>query len=145
MSGPKAPPVHLAEDERQERLALIRAHKTPQHLSFRAQIILSLADGHKAREVARLLGTSRLTVRQWRSHWLARQHGAVSERVHAAPRPGTPATCSVEQWCQSRALAWEPPADSERPIRHWPPRAVAAEASKRGIVATISARHVGRF
>ena len=145
MSGPKAPPVHLAEDERQERLALIRAHKTPQHLSFRAQIILSLADGHNAREVARLLGTSRLTVRRWRSHWLARQHCAVSERFHDAPRPGTPATFSVEQWCQIMALACEPPADSERPISHWTPREVAAEAIKRGIVETISERPVGRF
>jgi len=145
MSGPKAPPVHLAEDERQELLALIRAHKTPQHLSFRAQIILSLADGHNAREVARLLGTSRLTVRRWRSHWLARQHCAVSERFHDAPRPGTPATFSVEQWCQIMALACEPPADSERPISHWTPREVAAEAIKRGIVETISERPVGRF
>ena len=80
MSGPKAPPVYLTEDERQELLALIRAHKTPQHLSFRAPIILPLADGHNAREVARLLGTSRLTVRRWRSHWLARQPCAVLER-----------------------------------------------------------------
>jgi putative transposase len=145
MPGPKAPPVDLGEDERQELLALIRAHKTPQHFSFRAQIILHLADGHNAREVARLLGTSRLTVRRWRRHWLARRHCAVLERVHDAPRPGTPATFSAEQWCQIMALACEPPADSERPISHWTPREVAAEAIKRGIVATISERHVGRF
>ena len=145
MSGPKAPPVHLAEDERQERLALIRAHKPPQHLSLRAQIILSLADGHKARAGARLLGTSRLTGRRWRRHWLARQHCAGSERLHEAPRPGTPATFSVEPWGQIRALACEPPADAERPISHWTPRAVAAEAIQRGIVETISERHVGRF
>jgi putative transposase len=145
MPGPKAPPVDLGEDERQELLALIRAHKTPQHFSFRAQIILHLADGHNAREVARLLGTSRLTVRRWRRHWLARRNCAVLERVHDAPRPGTPATFSAEQWCQIMALACEPPADSERPISHWTPREVAAEAIKRGIVATISERHVGRF
>jgi hypothetical protein len=41
MPGPKAPPVYLGESERQELLALIRAHKTPQHFSFRAQIIPS--------------------------------------------------------------------------------------------------------
>ena len=145
MPGPKAPPVDLGEDERQELLALIRAHKTPQHFSFRAQIILHLADGHNAREVARLLGTSRLTVRRWRRHWLARRNCAVLVRLHDAPRPGTPATFSAEQWCQIMALACEPPADSERPISHWTPREVAAEAIKRGIVATISERHVGRF
>jgi putative transposase len=145
MPGPKAPPVCLGEDERQELLALIRAHKTPQHFSFRAQIILHLADGHNAREVARLLGTSRLTVRRWRRHWLARRNCTVLERLHDAPRPGTPTTFSAEQWCQIMALACEPPADSERPISHWTPREVAAEAIKRGIVETISERHVGRF
>ena len=145
MPGPKAPDVFLAEDERQELLALIRAHKTPQHFSFRAQIILHLADGHNAQEVARLVGTSRLTVRRWRRHWLTRPNCVVLERLQDAPRPGTPATFSVEQWCQIMALACEPPADSRRPISHWTPRELADEAIKRGIVATISERHVGRF
>jgi transposase len=137
--------VILTEDERQALLALIRAHKTPQHFSFRAQIIVHLADGDNAHEVARLLGTSRLTVRRWRRHWLMRPHGAVLERFHDAPRPGTPATFSVEQWCQIMALACEPPADSGRPISHWTPRELADEAIQRGIVTTISERHVGRF
>ena len=145
MPGPKAPPVVLTEDERQELLALIRAHKTPQHFSSRAQIILYLADGHNAPAVSRLLGTSRLTVRRWRRHWLTRPHGSVLERLYDAPRPGTPATFSVEQWCQIMALACELPADSQRPISHWTPRELADEAIKRGIVATISERHVGRF
>jgi len=43
------------------------------------------------------------------------------------------------------ALACEPPEHSERPISHWTPRELAAEAIKRGIVETISERHVGRF
>jgi len=145
MPGPKAPPVDLTEDERQELLALIRAHKTPQHFRFRAQIILHLADGHNAHEVARRLGTSRLTVRRWRRHWLTRPNCSVPERLQDAPRAGTPATFSVEQWCQIMALACAAPADSERPISHWTPREVAAEAIKRGIVETISERHVGRF
>ena len=143
--GPQAPSVCLGEDERQELLALIRAQKTPQHFSFCAPIMLHLADGHNAREVARLLGTSRLTVRRWRRHGLARRNCAVRARLHDAPRPGTPATCSAEPWGQIMALACEPPADSERPISHWTPREVAAEAIKRGIVETISERHVGRF
>src|SRR5215470_18558623 len=98
MPGPKAPNVCIAEDERQELPALIRAHKTPQHFSFRAQIILHLADGHNAHEVARLLETSRLTVRRWRRSWLTRRNCSVHERLQDAPRPGTPATFSVEQW-----------------------------------------------
>ena len=145
MSGPKAPSISLSADERQELLSLIRAHKTPQHVSFRAQLILQLADGHNTREVARYLDTSRLTVRRWRRHWLERQAYSVPERLQDAPRPGAPATFSVEQWCQIMALACEPPEASSRPISHWSPRELADEAIKRGIVETISERHVGRF
>ena len=124
---------------------MLRAHKTPQHLSFRAQIILHLAEGQNTREVADDLSTSRLTVRRWRRHWLARPDISVLERLQDAPRPGTPATFSAEQWCQIMAIACEPPEASGRPISHWTPREIAAEAIKRGIVETISERHVGRF
>jgi putative transposase len=145
MPGPKPPAGPLSEAERHALHTLIRAHKTPQHLSFRAHVILSLAEGLTAPEVARRLGTTRTTVRRWRRHWLTRHGCAVTERLQDAPRPGAPATFSAEQWCQSIALACEPPEASERPISHWTPRALADEARKRGIGATISERHVGRL
>ena len=143
MPGPKPPTVPLLEAEHEELLTLIRAHKTPQHFSFRAQIILLLAEGLHAPAVARRLGTSRKTVRLWRRHWLTRLRCPVRERLQDAPRPGTPATFGAEQWCQIIALACEPPEASERPISHRTPRELANEASKRGIVETISERHVG--
>src|SRR5499426_981433 len=114
MPGPKPPVVPLSDEERHTLHTMIRAHKTPQHLSFRAHVILLLAEGLTAPEVARRLGTTRATV-------------------------------SAEQWCQIMALACEPPADSQRPISHWTPRELADEARKRGLVPTISERHVGRF
>src|SRR4029450_12507641 len=40
MPGPKPPAVPLSETERHALHTLIRAHKTPQHLSFRAHVIL---------------------------------------------------------------------------------------------------------
>src|SRR5207249_7415793 len=46
MPGPKPPAVPLSEEERQTLHTMIRAHKTPQHLSFRAQVILLLAEGN---------------------------------------------------------------------------------------------------
>jgi putative transposase len=145
MPGPKAPQISLSQDERQELATLIRAHKTPQHVSFRAQLILKLADGHNTREVAHDFATSRLTVRRWRRHWLNRLKCPVLERLQDAPRPGTPATFSAEQWCQIMAIACEPPELSGRPISHWTPREIADEAIERDIVETISERHVGRF
>jgi putative transposase len=145
MPGPKPPTVPLSEAERQELLSLIRAHKTPQHCSCRAQIILRLADGLTAPDVARRLGTSRRTVRLWRQHWLARPGCTGRERLQDAGRPGAPPAFSAEQWCQIIALACEPPEASGRPISHWTPRELAAEAIPRGLVETISERHVGRF
>lgn len=145
MPGPKPPNVPLSDAEHQELRTLIRAHTTPQHLSFRAQVILLLAAGLNAPEVARRLGTTRKTVRRWRHHWLTRPGCAVRARLQDAERPGAPATFSAEQWCQIVALACEPLEASERPISHLTPRELADEARKRGIVTTISERHVKRF
>lgn len=145
MPGPTAPKIVLCEEERQDLLLLIRAHKTPQHLSFRAQLILRLAAGHDTSEVAKHFETTRLTVRRWRQHWLGRPQASTKERLQDAPRPGAPGTFSAEQWCQLMALACEPPEASGRPISQWTPRELADEAIKRGMVETISERHVGRF
>jgi len=68
MPGPQPSEVALTETERQGLIQLIRAHKTPQHLSVRAQVILRLAEGLNAPGVARRLGTTRKTVRLWRRH-----------------------------------------------------------------------------
>ena len=43
------------------------------------------------------------------------------------------------------AVACEPPENSGRPVTHWTPRELADEVIKRGIVASISPRQVGRF
>jgi putative transposase len=145
MPGPKPPAVPLSEAERHALHTLIRAHKTPQHLSFRAHVILLLAAGLTAPDVARRLGTTRTTVRRWRRPWLTCPGCAVPERLQDAPRPGAPVTFSAEQGCQIIALACELPEASGRPISQWTPRELADEACKRGIVGTISKRHVGRF
>jgi putative transposase len=108
-------------------------------------VILLLAEGLTAPDVARRLGTTRTTVRRWRRHWLTRPGCAVPERLQDAPRPGAPATFSAEHWCQIITLACAPPDASGRPISHGTPRALADEARTRGSVETIAERHVGRF
>src|SRR5262245_36602983 len=109
MPGATPPVVPLSEEERLALHTLIRAHKTPQHLSFRAHVILLLAEGLTAPDVARRLGTTRTTVRRWRRHWLKRHGCAIPERLQDALRPGAPATFRAEQGCQIIALACEPP------------------------------------
>ena len=59
-------------------------------------------------------------------------------------RPGAPATFSAEQLAQIIAVACEAPEESGRPVTHWPPGELAAEVIERGIVASISPRHVDR-
>jgi DNA-binding NarL/FixJ family response regulator len=65
MASPKRPKITLSAAERHDLLTLIRPHKTPQHFSFRAQIILRLDQGQCVTAVAKHLGTSRRTVQLW--------------------------------------------------------------------------------
>jgi putative transposase len=145
MSGPKAQAVQITEDERQALVKLIRAHKSPQRLVFRARIILGLAQGTPVKVLAQALQTRRGTIQDWRTHWLSRSTLPVEQRLEDGPRSGAPATFTPEQWCQILALACEPPELSGRPITHWTPRELAEEAIQRRIVPQISPRHLARF
>jgi len=145
VSGPKSPEINLDDDQRQQLLTLVGAHKTSQQIVFRAKIILLLSQGLNTTEVAARLQTTRVTVRLWRQHWIERQHCPVRERLQDAQRAGAPPTFTAEQWCQIMALACQPPQLSDRPITHWTPRELADEAQKRRIVESISERHLGRF
>ena len=69
----------------------------------------------------------------------------VEATLDDAPRSGAPLTFSAEAVAQIIALACEAPADSGRPVTHWTNEELADEAIKRGIVAKISPRSVGRF
>jgi putative transposase len=143
--GPKPPDVPVSEQERQQLLALIRARKTEHRLVLRARIILALAHGTNAPQVARELGTTRTSVRLWRRYWLERNTSSVVERLSDAERSGAPTSFTPEQGCQIVAIACEPPERSGRPITHWTARELAEEATARGVVRQISPRHVGRF
>jgi transposase len=61
------------------------------------------------------------------------------------PRSGAPAKFTPEQIVQIIAVACEDPQACGRPVSHWTPRELAEEVVKRGIVAEISPRSVGRF
>lgn len=145
MSGPKPPEVRLTEEERAELSKLIRANNTGQQIVFRAKIIVALADGYNAVEVASFLETTPKTVKLWRRHWFNGTALAVIERLLDEERSGAPGKFTAQQWCQIMAMACEPPELSARPISHWTPRELADEAIKRKIVESISTRHVGRF
>jgi putative transposase len=70
---------------------------------------------------------------------------AVEEVLGDLPRAGCGGTFTAEQIARILAVACEPPENSGRPVTHWTPRELADEVIQRGIVPSISARHVGRF
>ena len=123
-------------------------------------IILS-ASGVSDAEQARRLGVDEQRPRRWRGRWLAgaaalneaEAGGATEdelrERIETlladALRPGMPTKFSAEQVAQLISLACEPPSDSGLPVTHWTPDELAKEARKRGIVESISARHLDRL
>lgn len=141
------PPLHLTETERAELNRLVHKHTTPQQMALRAHIILLADAGRNHRQIARELKLSRDMARLWRNRWLdwTGSKEAILERLQDTQRPGAPATFTPEQLTHLFALACEDPAQSGRPISHWTPRELADEMRRRGIVPSISPRHVGRL
>lgn len=158
----RAPTVTLSERQRGilERWRRNKAD-TPARLVERCTIILLSAEGVSNEEQGRRLGVDRQRVRRWRTRWVSNEGRlATAEREGVSdkdlarllrelladePRPGGPATFTAEQLTQIIAVACEPPADSGRPVTHWTPQELADEVIQRGIVDTISARHVDRL
>jgi putative transposase len=140
-------PLQLSAIEREQLQQIVRRHSTPQQIALRTQIVLLADEGLNHREIARELGISRDMARLWRNRWLelSQKEIPVVERLADAPRPGAPATFSLEQILQLFAIACEKPETYGRPISHWTPRELAEEGVNQGIVESISARHVGRL
>ena len=135
--------------------------RTPYRLIERARMILMSADGLSTAEQARRLDVDWRRISRWRTRWkdneerlaLPERQGASGKDLSALigriladeKRPGAPATFTAEQLVQIIAVACEPPEDSGRPVTHWTPRELADEVIQRGIVPTISPRHVDRI
>src|SRR4029450_6753627 len=161
MTPPVSPKVQLTIRQRTCLEQILRRQTSPQRLVRRAKILLALETGANECHVMRQMHLNRETVRVWRRRWLAlapkleqleADEGSdkalcamIVEALTDHPRPGTPATFTAEQIVQIVAGACEDPADAGRPVSHWTPREVAEEVRKRGIVAAISTRSVGRF
>jgi hypothetical protein len=140
---------------------LVRAYTTPQHLAQRARIVLMSAEGARNVDQAAVLGTDAQRIRRWRRRWADAQPAIAAAEVvegEAAyvddlivdllrdeQRAGRKPVFTAEQVAQIIAVACEKPSESDRPVSHWTRRELADEVIKRGIVARISPRHVGRI
>ena len=155
--------VALAVTTRQRAILVgfLRTKKSAQQLVERCRVVLLSATGRHNESQAEELGIDRQRVRRWRHRWargmaslqVAETAGAkdldleklILGVLSDAARSGAPAKFSAEQIAGMIALACEPPSDSGLPVSHWTPEELAREASKRGLVASISARQVDRF
>ena len=161
MAGPSARPIVLTEIQRCILEGVVRRTHCPQALALRARVVLAAAEGLDNSQIARRLNCHRDLARRWRDRFAAAQpgwsadgcdwdeptwSGKIAELLEDGPRSGAPPTFTAEQLCQIMALACEQrPEDCGRPVTHWTARELADEAIKRGIVPSISPRHVGRF
>lgn len=155
-------PIDLSERQRRLLERLRRQRNCPHSLLQRVHIVLDAADGRANMAIVRERGISDFAVRRWRQRF----HEALPrlcqieadeatddrallkhlvEALADQPRSGRPPLFSAEQLTAVIAIACEKPEASERPVSHWSAREVADEAVKRGIVPSISRRHVGRF
>jgi putative transposase len=152
--------IVLHERVRTILVGLSRSRSEDPRLIERATIVLNGVDGMSHVEQAKQLGIDRQRPRRWTKRWIeanARLTTAaeseakrrdVEKLVFAAladeRRPGTPPKFSGEQIALLIALACEkPPADL--PVNRLTPAELAREAVKRGIVESISARHLDRI
>ncbi len=134
---------------------------TPYRLVERCRIILMSAEGISNVEQGRRLSVDRQRPRRWRRRWAAAEERLaaaegedVSDRelgellvtvLSDSERPGVAPKFSAEQLTKIIAVACEPPEQSGRPVTHWTPRELTDEVIKRGIVDSISPRHVDRL
>ena len=163
MRGRKAPEICLTQRQRWVLEEIVNRPTSSQRDVRRAAIVLAAARGATNQQIARELHRDRDAVACWRNRWhdFAEAWQALEQNPKArfqefrdlaaeilsdAPRPGAPLKFSAEQVCRIIAVACEEPAEeSERPVSHWSRRELADEVIKRGIVARISPRSVGRF
>ena len=136
--------------------------ETPYRLVERCRIVLMSADGVSNIEQGRRLEVDRQRPRRWRRRWAAAEERLAAAELAGASdrdlgdllatvlsdseRPGIAPKFSAEQLTKIIAVACEQPdEESDRPVTHWTPRELADEVVKRGIVDSISPRHVDRL
>ena len=152
--------VIITERQQQMLQSMAFSRCCPQGLAHRAEIILLAFEGLQNEEIAQKLNCERHGIGIWRKRWQKAFHpltviecmekppalrSAIEEVLGDRPRAGCGGKFTAEQIAQILAVACEPPEKSGRPVTHWTPRELTDEVIKRGIVTTISVRHVGRF
>ena len=156
----KAAKVLITERQQQILDEFSRSRSEPSFLRQRATLILLAFTGLLNEQIAPSVGLQRHQVGIWRTRWAAafdrlvlveclEEPPALRQAIRVlladAARPGAPGKFTAEQLTQIFAVACEPPEKSGRPSTYWTHVELADEVQKRGIVESISSRHLGRL
>jgi len=160
MSG-SAAKVVITERQQAVLRKMSTATTLAKRLVQRASILLLAFAGLANQDIARQVGLERHQIGLWRRRWQrafnhlvriecsddspATLRAAIEAVLTDEPRPGCPGKFTAEQITLLFALACEPPEKSGLPITHWTGAELAAEASQRGIFASISVSQVNRL
>ncbi len=139
--------IELSQSSEEKLKKLTEKRTVYYQIVIRAKIILLASKSMKIKEIARILGKDKNTVKRWIDRWIKLKNKDLSvlNKLKDSEKPGATPIFSPEQICQLIALACCLPEDCERPISHWTSRELADEMIKQGIVDSISPRHVGRI
>lgn len=160
MPGPRAVEIKISKREKGLLEQICRRRRGAQQEVQRAKIVLKASEGMSNVKIAKDLKINRLTVMVWRKRWSEAAESlkafaqeaddkevlkVIEDVLSDAYRSGVPPKFSAEQVVQIMALACEEPSVSNKAFSHWTAKELASEASKRKIVASISAQSVERF
>src|SRR5271165_3712908 len=137
-----------------------RSRSESHFLVQRSTIILLAFAGLRNEQIALQVDLERHQIGIWRSRWAeafdrlvlvecledtTALRQAIRELLADTPRAGSPGKFTAEQLPQIFAAACEDPQKSGLPFTHWTHAELAKEVIKRGIVESISVRHLGRL
>jgi transposase len=133
--------IILSTAEHQELTLRAHAARAAHRDVIRARIVLAAADGRTNAAIAADLGLHVDTVRKWRRRFYGERLTGLKDR----PRPGRSPGFTAVQVAEVKALACELPAASNTPLARWSCPDLAVEASRRGVVGSVSPSTVRRW
>jgi transposase len=133
--------IILSAEEHQQLTVRAHAARAAHRDVIRAKVILAAANGGSNAGIAADLGCHVDTVRKWRRRYCADRLAGLQDR----PRSGRPRQFSAVQVAEVKALACELPADRDVPLARWSCPDLAREATRRGVVTSVSPSTVRRW
>jgi len=138
---PPLSPLQLTPDEIKQFHRLAQAHRSPQALARRAQVVLT-AHSHpdwSSKQIAQRLELNDRLVRKWRRRWQE------SHSLKDLPRSGAPRRFSSQVRAQVRAWACSLPRSRGLPLAHWSRAELACHVAATPSLPAISASTIGRW